>query len=134
MRRESRGFTLIEMLVVVAVIAILAAIAYPSYLKQLQKGNRGAAEALMLDLANKQQLYLASQRQYASGGTAVTDLGSAVPNDVARYYTITITADNAATPVTFTVTATPTGNQTDDGVLVVDSVGNKTRNGDPTQW
>jgi len=123
--RKSRGFTLIELMIVVAIVGVLAAIALPMYQGQMRKTNRAAAQAHMLDLANRQQLYLQSARQYAS---TVAELGAATPADVTRNYTIAVTPDNAGTPPTFTVTATPvTGTpQVADGAISVDSAGTKT--------
>lgn len=60
-----RGFTLIELMIVVAIIAILAGIAYPSYMDQVRKGNRAKAQAFLMDVAQRQQSYLMVHRQYA---------------------------------------------------------------------
>lgn len=59
------GFTLIELMIVVAIIAILAGIAYPSYMDQVRKGNRAKAQAFLMDVAQRQQSYLLVHRQYA---------------------------------------------------------------------
>ena len=130
--RTHRGFTLIELMIAVAVLGILAAIAFPAYQSQVRKGNRAAAQGAMMDIANKQQFYLSSQRQYAA---ALSDLaGYSLPAEVSRHYTVTLAADNSATPPTFTITATPTGAQVADGALTLDSTGTKTRAGDATKW
>ena len=64
--RRSIGFTLIELMVVVAIVGILAAIAYPSYLDQVRKGRRAEAQALLMELAQRQQNFLMIRRRYAS--------------------------------------------------------------------
>ena len=86
-----------------------------------------------MDAANKQQFYLTSQREYAD---TLAKLNITPPTDVSRWYDITVAADNAATPPTFTFTATPKSGsaQVPDGALTLDSQGTKTRLGDATKW
>jgi type IV pilus assembly protein PilE len=128
--RRSHGFTLMEILIAVAIIGILAAIALPSYQKQIQKSNRAAAQALMLDAANKQQIYLSQARAYAA---SLSELGITPGADITKFYDFAVTPA-AGPPPTFTITATPKGNQLDDGPLVVTSDGTKTRSGDQSKW
>ena len=119
---RSRGFTIVEILIAVAIIGILAAIALPSYQKQIQKSNRAAAQAVMLDAANKQQIYLSQARTYAS---SLSELGITPSADVAKVYDFTVTPV-AGPPPTFTIRATPKGNQATDGWIQVDSNQTKT--------
>ena len=124
--KKNRGFTLIEILIVLVIIGILAAIAVPAYNSQLRKGTRAAAQAVMADMANKELFYLQTQRQYTS---LYTDLGIAVlPSEVDNFYTITITPDNTATPPTFAIKATPkTGTrQEPDGWIQMTNTNAKT--------
>ena len=130
--KRTRGFTLIELMLVVLVIAILAAIAIPSYQQHLRKGRRANAEAFLSDVASRQQQYLLDARGYALGATALTDLNVTAPNDVTAYYTITVTPAAATVPPSFTITATPIAggvqqSPTDDGVLSIDNTGSKQR-------
>jgi len=60
------GFSLIELMVVVAIIGLLAALAYPSYLEQVRKGHRAKGQALLMELAQRQQNFLMIRRRYAS--------------------------------------------------------------------
>lgn len=122
---RSRGFTLIELMVVAAIIAILAAIAYPSYQQYVIRGKRSAAQAQMMDIANREQQYLLANRAYADK-TALEAGGYALPSDVSGNYSYSISVSNSATPPTFTITFTATGSQASDGNLTLDSAGNKT--------
>ncbi len=95
-------------MIAVAVVAILAAIAYPSYQDYVRRARRSAAENVLVDLVAKEQAYLIDRRQFAGGASALTNLNYAVPADVQAHFSVTVSANNAASPPTFTVTATPT--------------------------
>lgn len=125
--RKNRGFTLIEMVMVVAIIGILVAVAYPSYLNHIKKGRRADAQGYLTQVAQRQQQYLLDARTYALGGTALTDLTMPVPGTVSAFYDVTVTPAAATIPPSFTVTAVPKGQQLDDGTLTIDQAGAKQR-------
>jgi type IV pilus assembly protein PilE len=122
-RQGQRGFTLIELMVAVAIVAILASIAYPAYTKQVQKGARRAAQAQMLDLANREQQYLLSNRAYAAYST-LTGAGYNLPTELTSKYTPTITVGSSTVP-SYTVTFQAIGAQASDGDLTLTSEGVK---------
>jgi type IV pilus assembly protein PilE len=130
--QKRRGFTLIELMVAIAIIALLVTIAYPSYLGYLKKGRRAAAQTFMSEVANKQSQYLLDNRNYAvniSDLSTSNALGVVTPSDVSPYYTVKVDPAAVTSPPTFTITATPKGDQVSDGALTLDHTGAKTRNG-----
>jgi type IV pilus assembly protein PilE len=131
--RQGAGFTLIEMMVVVAILAIVAAIAYPTYMDHVRKGHRAAAQAFLVEVASREQQYLLDARNYAVGSAALTALNVSVPAEVSNFYSVTVDPAAPAIPPTFRLTATPLSGsmQASDGVIVLDQDGTRTYNGKP---
>ena len=119
-----KGFTLIELMIVVAIIGILAGIAYPSYQSYVVKSRRTSAQVHLMDIAQMQQRYLLDARSYAPD---IATLNMVIPSEVLPYYTITI-ATTAGPPPTFTATATPLAgtSQASDVTLSIHNAGVKT--------
>lgn len=123
MMNTRKGFTLVELMVVLAVLGILAAIAYPSYDEHLKKGRRAAAQAHLMEIAQQEQQYLLDARSYADNLAA---LSVSTPSDVSAYYDIEVSASSGPPP-TFTITATPKSGsaQGSDVTLTIDNTGKK---------
>lgn len=124
---KKRGFTLIELMIVVMIVGILAMIAVPSYDKYVIRAKRSSAKQYMLQVASRQEQYLLDARQYA---TDLTQLNVAAPSDISNRYTFALAAC-AAPCTTFTITATAIGAQVGDGNLTLDNTGNKQP---PDKW
>lgn len=124
--RSSQGFTLIEMMIVVAMVAILAAIALPAYTDQIKKSRRAEAQAYMLAVAARQQQFLVDTRAYGAG-TAASAVLPQPANVTTGYGAIAMTVV-AGPPPTFTLTATPNSNQSSEkcGTLTINETGTKT--------
>ena len=122
-QRSSRGFTLIELMVVVAIIAILMTIAIPSYRRYMMRAHRSAAIGEMMSLAVRQQQLLIANRAYADTAE-LTAAGYTPAPEVTQFYTYTVTLGAGALP-TFLITFTPTGAQASDGALTLDQSGVK---------
>lgn len=117
------GFTLLELMIVVAITCILASISYPSYLAQVRKSRRADAQAELMNIATRQQQMLLDTRNYAATTAA---LNISIPASVVKNYTVTITLGLDAVP-TFIATAIPFGSQVADScsTLSINQTGNK---------
>lgn len=131
-RRSVAGFTLIELMVVVAVIAILAAIAYPSYQDSVRKSRRAQAKADLVEYAAQAERYRTVNNSYnapAPGFALPFTVSPRETGATAQYNLGIVTAAD-----TFVITATPTGGQTADrcGTLSLSQAGVKTETGTAT--
>jgi type IV pilus assembly protein PilE len=123
LHRATRGFTLIEVMVVVAIVGILAAVAYPSYLSHLARGKRADARAMLLEAAQFMERYYTAQSTYEAASLparfATAPAGAASPN-----YSLTV----ATTAAGYTLTATPLFSDP-CGALVLSNTGARSRLG-----
>jgi len=113
MKKPMQGFTLIELMIVVAIVALLARIALPSYQEYVRRSARAEARAAVMNMAQLQE------RNYSDRGVYVTvDASSTAPWAAASYYsgssyasrkyniTVALSTTNTAND-TYTITATP---------------------------
>ncbi len=130
--RGARGFTLIELMITVLVVGILAAIAYPSYQAHMQRTRRSEAQQLMTAISGRQAQFIIDARAYTgtigNGGLNIARQDwTCAATCTNAFYTVSVNADNAATPPEYLITATPSGSQAVDGTMTLDSTGTRTR-------
>jgi type IV pilus assembly protein PilE len=68
--KKIRGFTLIELMIVVAIVAILGAVAYPAYLDSVRKGKRAEGRAALMEMLQQQERYMTQNNTYYAIATA----------------------------------------------------------------
>ena len=146
--RYRNGFTLIELMIVVAIVAILAAIAIPQYRKYVQKSNRATAKSALLDLSRREETYYSTNNTYTLNlsnlgysSSNITNNQIQVPNSSNPTYVISFSAPatSGSSASTYTAQAIPTGSQTGDscGTYSVDYLGNQlpaTSSGSSSCW
>jgi type IV pilus assembly protein PilE len=109
-RKHISGFTIMELLVVIAVLAILATIAIPSYQNYLQSSRRTDAMTALLQVQSEQTQWRANEVTYADNLSV--DLGWANSDSPEGYYTVAI---SNVTTTTYTATATPKAGTSQEG-------------------
>ncbi len=131
--KNSKGFTLIELMIVVAIVAILAAIALPAYQNSVTKARRSEGKAMLLEAAQRQERQFTQYNQYAVDITVDTPPTKILinPNSANSYYSLTLTGASATA---FTLNAVPQGGHSDNecGTLSINQVGTKTISGTGT--
>lgn len=120
-RNKRMGFTLVELMIVVAIISIISAFAYPSYRENVRRGNRAEVRALMLENAQFMERFLTENNSYLqTAGAAPTP--PVLPNTVSPRgatgtkvnYNIAFRAVPARTATTFAIEAVPVNNMASD--------------------
>lgn len=124
------GFTLIEVMIVVAIVAILAAIAYPSYLESVRKSKRAEARAQLMEAAQYMQRFYSQNDSFLkvlndntkSDMTLPSALTSVPRGGGATTYTIQFVTHTASA---FNLEAVPSGSMEGDrcGKLQLDNTG-----------
>ncbi|RZG74362.1 type IV pilin protein [Acinetobacter sp. WCHAc060025] len=125
---KTKGFTLIELMIVVVIIGILAAIAFPSYTQYVQRTKRVEAQTIMQEISHKLIAYKVANGTYKDVDIS-TVYGNKIPNSGTSNYTLSI-ADidgkkfsESTKLATWKLTATPVNSMTGTGGLTLDSSG-----------
>ena len=103
--KTRRGFTLIELMIVVLVIALLAGLALSAYNKQVRKSRRAEAKQTLSDTALRQEKWRADHVKYLGTDSTTADKTSFGTLATSKYYDILITTAENATG--WTATAVP---------------------------
>lgn len=124
---NNNGFSLLELLIVIAIIGTLAMIAFPSYNRFLNKTRRVDGQIVLMTLAGKMEQYYADNHHSYAGATLATWGFTATSPQ--GFYALAITNTSAKT---FTLTAQPIGVQQNDklcGTLTLNQLGQKGQTG-----
>jgi type IV pilus assembly protein PilE len=139
---KARGFTLIELMIVVAVVSILLAIAIPGYQQQVLKTKRSLARGELLEVLARQEQYFVNNKGYAldlqtglgypANGYYIDTEGNDLATAAGAIYLIRFAASPVATATAYKLEAVPQGGQTKDSrclILSITSVGVKEETG-----
>jgi len=131
MQRAQHGFTLVELMIVVAIIGILAAIAYPSYDEYVKRGNRAEGQALLSDASARQERYFGQNNSYVTADSDIAKLGLKTGNmsETGKYALSVATEDGDGG---YTLTAEQKFGDTKCGNLTLNALGIKGNSGSKT--
>lgn len=127
------GFTLIELMIVVAILGVLLAVALPAYQQNVRTGERGDAQALLMQVAANQERFYSDNNSYSANANPLASPAVATLSTDSGLYQVAVAACGTGTIANcFVATATPQGAQTADSCtsLTITNTGLKGATGD----
>ena len=126
--KKEKGFTLIELMIVVVIVAILAAVAIPSYQNSIQKTRRAEAKEALTRIAAAQERYFFTNNGYVIADADLSDLNASTTSPDG-HYTIGVATGACGDSSCYVLTATAKGSQVKDtacGTFTINHVGTQT--------
>jgi len=125
---QQQGFSLMELMIVVAVIGILAGIAYPNYSEYVKRGNRSEGQAFLNDVSARQERYFAQNNAYITSNNDVAKLAlkNGLVSETGKYQLVLSSSNNDGG---YTLTANQQFNDTKCGNLTLNARGVRGRTG-----
>ena len=124
--RHARGFTLVEIMIVILILGIVVAAALPSYRSAQQKAGRAEAKAALLEVASMQERFYTTNNSYSTNAVPLASPAVAIFTSESGKYAVTVAACAGGTiTACFLATAAPQGAQASDvcGNLTLSSTG-----------
>ena len=124
---NKRGFSLIELIIVMAIIGIITAFAYPAYQESVQRSRRAEGIDTLLGVAQAQEVLYSQTNAYSTNAKPFAPTAATVGSENG-YYLVSVASGTCGTTACFMATATAQGPQANDKdcvTLSIDNLGNK---------
>lgn len=133
---EEHGFSLIELLIVVAIVGVLVAVALPAYQDSVLAGGRAEGQSLLMEVASDQERFYSINNSYSTNAAPLADPPAATRTSESGRYQVAVAACGGGSIANcFVATATPQGSQTDDSctTLTISHTGQRGATGDTVE-
>ena len=121
---QQKGFTLIELMIVIVIVGILASIALPAYQDSIRSSKRADGKGMVMNAANAMERYFTSNSSYTGAVAGSSGIPDQSPATGTANYTIAVAITGGGS--SYTLTATAVNGMAGDGDLTLDSAGRRT--------
>ena len=112
---NTRGFTLIELMIVIVIVGILFAVALPAYQSSVLRGHRADAQGILMDISAREERFMAQNNTYTTDINTAAGLNIGTTTSNNGYYNLSVAACGGGSIATcYLLTATATGGQAND--------------------